>query len=86
MSSLVPDVANAVGVNLVAFVVGYAVAMLAPGSLAIALPFGMFWAYVLLVAIYAFSQFRKGRRRRAIVAASVAAIVLLFLATSIRIA
>jgi uncharacterized BrkB/YihY/UPF0761 family membrane protein len=46
----------------------------------------MFWVYVLLVGLYALAQFRKGRKRRAILAGSLAAIVLMVLGTSLRIA
>ena len=68
-SNVFLDVLNAVGVNVIAFVVGYPVAIFGPGILVIALPFGVFWVYVLLVGLYALAQFRKGRRRRAILAA-----------------
>ena len=85
-SNVVLDVLNAVGANLIAFVVGYALAILGPGFLVIILPFGMFWVYVLLVGLYALAQFRKGRRRRAIMAGSLAAIVLMVLGMSLRIA
>ena len=85
-SNVVADVLSAAGANLVALVVGYPLAILAPGFLVLILPFGVFWAYLLLVGLYAFSQFRKGRRRRAILAGSLAAIVLMFLAMNIRVA
>lgn len=85
-SNVVLDVLNAAGANVVAFVVGYPLAIVGPAFLVIALPFGVFWAYVLLVGWYALSQFRKGRRRRAILAGSLAAIVLLVLAMNLRIA
>ena len=85
-SNVVLDVLNAVGANLIAFVVGYPLAILGPGFLVIILPFGMFWVYVLLVGLYALAQFRKGRRRRAILAASLGAIVLMVLGMSLRIA
>lgn len=80
------DVANAVGANVIAFVVGYPLAVVGPGFLNIILPFGIFWGYVLLVGLYALSQFRKGRRRRAILAGSLVVIVLMVLAASLRIA
>jgi hypothetical protein len=80
------DVLNAAGANLIALVVGYPLAIAGPAFLVIILPFGMFWVYVLLVGLYALAQFRKGRRRRAIVAGSLAAIVLMVLGMSLRIA
>jgi hypothetical protein len=85
-SNAVLDVLNAVGANLIALVVGYPLAIFGPAFLIIILPFGMFWAYVLLVGLYALAQFRKGRRRRAILAASLGAIVLMVLGMSLRIA
>jgi hypothetical protein len=85
-SNVVLDVLNAAGANLLAFLVGYPLAIFGPAFLVVSLPFGMFWVYVLLVGLYTFSQFRKGRRRRAIMAGSLAAIVLLVLATNLGIA
>ena len=85
-SSVILDVLSAAGANLVALVVGYPLAIIAPTFLVIILPFGMFWVYVLLVGLYALAQFRKGRKRRAILAGSLAAIVLMVLGTSLRIA
>jgi hypothetical protein len=85
-SSVILDVLSAAGANLVALVVGYPLAIVAPTFLVIILPFGMFWVYVLLVGLYALAQFRKGRKRRAILAGSLAAIVLMVLGTSLRIA
>lgn len=85
-SSVVLDVVNAVGVNVVALVAGYPIAILAPTFLVLVLPFGVFWVYVLLVVLYAVAQFRKGRRRRAFLTGALAAIVLMVLAESIRIA
>ena len=85
-SNVVFDFLNAVGANFIALVVGYPLAILAPTFLVIILPFGMFWVYVLLVGLYALAQFRKGRRRRAILAGSLAAIVLMVLGMSLRIA
>lgn len=85
-SNIVLDVLNAVAVNVIALVVGYPIAIFGPAVLILILPFGIFWVYVLLVALYALVQFRKGRRRRAILAGSLAAIVLMVLATGIRVA
>ena len=85
-SNVVLDVLSAAGANLVALVVGYPLAIVGPAFLVIILPFGMFWVYVLLVGLYALAQFRKGRKRRAILAGSLAAIVLIVLGTSLRIA
>ena len=85
-SNVVFDFLNAVGANFIALVVGYPLAILAPTFLVIILPFGIFWVYVLLVGFYAFSQFRKGRRRRAILAGLLAAIVMITLAMNLRIA
>ena len=85
-SNVVLDVLNAVGANMIALVVGYPVAIVAPTVLVMVQPFGMFWGYVMLVGLYALSQFRKGRKRRAILACALAAIVLIVLATNIRIA
>ncbi len=85
-SNVVLDVLNAVGANVIAFVVGYPLAIVGPAFLIISLPFGVFWVYVLLVGYYALSQFRRRRRRRAILAGSLAAIVLLVLAMNLRIA
>ena len=85
-SNVVADVLTAVGANVIAFVVGYPLAIFGPAILVISLPFGMFWVYVLLVGLYALSQFRKGRRRRAILAGALAAIVMIFLAMNLRIA
>jgi hypothetical protein len=85
-SNVVPDVLSAAGANLVALVVGYPLAIVGPAFLVIILPFGMFWVYVLLVGLYALAQFRKGRKRRALLAGSLAAVVLIVLGTSLRIA
>jgi membrane-bound metal-dependent hydrolase YbcI (DUF457 family) len=85
-SSVILDVLSAAGANLVALVVGYPLAIVAPTFLVIILPFGMFWVYVLLVGLYALAQFRKGRKRRALLAGSLAAVVLIVLGTSLRIA
>ena len=85
-SNVVVDVLTAVGVNVIALVVGYVLAIAGPGFLILVLPFGVFWAYVLLVGWYAVAQFRKGRRRRAILAGSLVPIVLIFLAMNIRVA
>ena len=85
-NNVVADVLNAIGANIIAFVVGYPLAIVAPTFLVLVLPFGVFWAYVLLVGYYALSQFRKERRRRAILAGSLATIVLIFLAMNLRIA
>jgi len=82
----VPDVLNAIGANILAFVVGYPLAMVGPTVFIFVLPFGVFWAYVLLVGVYAFTQFRKGRKRRAILAGSLAALVLVILAMGLRVA
>lgn len=81
LGSIALDVLHAVGANVIAFVVGYPFAIFGPTFLVVVLPFGMFWAYVLLVGLYALSQFRKGRRRRAILAGSFVAIVLIALMT-----
>jgi hypothetical protein len=85
-SNVVVDVLNALGANVIAFVVGYPLAIFGPTFLIMSLPFGVFWAYVLLIGFYAISRFRKGHRRRAILAGSLAAIVLIVLAMNLRIA
>jgi len=85
-SNVLLDVLNAVGANVIAFVVGYPLAIFLPAVLVIILPFGMFWMYVLLVGFYALFQFRKGRRRRAILAGSLAVVVMIVLAMNLRIA
>ncbi len=85
-SNVVLDVLNAVGANLIALLVGYPLAIFGPTFLVLILPFGMFWVYVLLVGLYALAQFRKGRRRRAILAGALAAIVLMVLGMTLRIA
>jgi hypothetical protein len=85
-SSAGRDVLTAVWINFIALIVGYPLAMVAPTFLIIILPFGVFWVYLLLVGLYAFFQFRKGRTRRAILVGSFAAIVLVVLAMNTRIA
>ena len=85
-SNLVLDVLNAVGANLIALLVGYPLAIFGPTFLVLILPFGMFWVYVLLVGLYALAQFRKERRRRAILTGALAAIVLMVLGMTLRIA
>ena len=59
---------------------------LGPGFLIIAMPFGMFWLYVLLIVLYALLQFRKARRRRAILTIAVAATIMIQLAMHLNIA
>ena len=85
-SNVVLDVLNAVGANLIALLVGYPLAIFGPTFLVLILPFGMFWVYVLLVGLYALAQFRKERRRRAILTGALAAIVLMVLGMTLRIA
>ncbi len=85
-SNVVLDVLNAVGANLIALLVGYPLAIFGPTFLVLILPFGLFWVYVLLVGLYALAQFRKERRRRAILAGALAAIVLMVLGMTLRIA
>ena len=85
-NNVVGDVLSAFGVNVIALVVGYPLAIVLPTFLIIALPFGVFWVYVVLVGVYAVSQFRKGRKRRAIVAGAFAVILLIALAMNTRIA
>ena len=85
-SNVVLDVLNAVGANLIALLVGYPLAIFGPTFLVLILPFGMFWVYVLLVGLYALAQFRKERRRRAILTGALAAIVLMVLWMTLRIA
>ena len=71
---------------MIALLVGYPLAIFGPTFLVLILPFGMFWVYVLLVGLYALAQFRKERRRRAILAGALAAIVLMVLGMTLRIA
>ena len=85
-SNAVVDLLHAVGVNVVAFIVGYPLAIVGPKFLLFILPFGMFWAYLLLVVVYAVAQFRKGRRRRAVLSGALAAIVLIGLMMNLSIA
>ena len=86
VGGLAADGLSAIAANCAAFVVGLSLTALGPGFLAISPPFGMFWLYVLLIGSYAAFQARKGRRRRALLAGSLAATVLIFMAVSIRIA
>lgn len=88
--SVVVDGLSAVGVNLVTFVLGlaafWALESLPLRMLVMVIPFGMYGPYLLLVGWYAFSQFRKGRRRRALLAGAIAPIVLIVQMMNSRIA
>ena len=85
-SNVVLDVLVAIGANLVAFVVGFPIALVAPKFLIFILPFGVFGAYLVLVGLYARAQYKKGRQRRALLAVVVTAVVLMALASVIRVA
>ena len=74
------DCLSAVAVNLVAF----ALAMFA-AAVAISFPLGIFGVYLLLVGAYAHFQFRRGQRRRAVLAGVIAPMVVVWAAMSIRI-
>lgn len=56
------------------------------GAVAIALPLGFFGVYLLIVGSYAYFQLRKGRRRRAVLVFSIAVIVVIIAAMTIRVA
>jgi len=78
---------NAVGVNLVA----YAVSMIAAFAIGISgfltgVPVVMVAVYCLFVGFYVRTQIRKGLRRRAVLAGSIAAILVVFAAMNLNIA
>ena len=85
-SDLAPELWRAVGVNLLAMVIGYPLALAGPDSVIMNSPFGMFWVYVVLVGLYVLFQLLTGGRRRAMLAVSVGALLMIVLLMGLRIA